>query len=193
MENYPEHIYPTLPKDGDGETFRLQQTCDALQKLENEAKHYEAVRKKYKRYHDFLSKVSVSTGTLSFISSTSGVGTTGLPAGASLGAIGLICGILSVFTGAVAKKVSYKINKHEQTVAICQSKVNSIKNRISKALNDNKISDEEVHNIISEVDKYNEMKRDIRNSTIEQNIPNEVELKKKIRLEMMKKLQTVSK
>ena len=55
MENYPEHIYPTLPKDGDGETFRLQQTCDALQKLENEAKHYEAVRKKYKRYHDFLS------------------------------------------------------------------------------------------------------------------------------------------
>ena len=42
MENYPEHIYRTLPKDGDGETFRLQQTCDALQKLENEAKHYEA-------------------------------------------------------------------------------------------------------------------------------------------------------
>ena len=46
-------------KDGDGETFRLQQTCDALQKLENETKHYETVRKKYKRYHDFLSKVSV--------------------------------------------------------------------------------------------------------------------------------------
>ena len=155
-----------------------------------------AVRKKSKRYHDFLSKVSVSTGTLSFISSASGVGTAlsgvGLPAGASLGAIGLICGILSVFTGAVAKKVSHKINKHEQTVAICQSKVNSIKDRILKALNDNKISDEEFHNIISEVDKYNEMKRDIRNSTIEKNIPNEVELKKKILLEVMKKLQAVS-
>ena len=34
MENYPEHIYPTLPKDVDGETFRIQQTCNALQKLE---------------------------------------------------------------------------------------------------------------------------------------------------------------
>ena len=33
MENYPEHIYPTLLKDGDGETFHLQQTCDALQKI----------------------------------------------------------------------------------------------------------------------------------------------------------------
>ena len=89
------------------------------------------------------------------------------PCWSSLGAIGLICGILSVFTGAVAKKVSHKVNKHEQTVAICQSKVNSIKDRISKALNDNKISDEEFHNIISELDKYNEMKRDIQNSPIE--------------------------
>ena len=189
IENYPEHIYPTLPKDGGGETFRLQQTCDAFN-------HYETVRKKYKRYHDFLSKVSVSTGTLSFISSASGVGTAlsgvGLPAGASLGAIGLICGILSVFTGAIAKMVSHKVNKHEQTVSICQSKVNSIKDRISKALNDNKISDEEVHNIISELDKYNEMKRDIRTSTIQKNIPNEADLKKQIRLEMMKKLQVVS-
>ena len=53
MENYRENIYPTLPKDGDGETFRLQQTCDALQKLENETKHYETVRKKYKRISRF--------------------------------------------------------------------------------------------------------------------------------------------
>ena len=34
-------------------------------------------------------------------------------------------------------------------------------------MNDNKISDEEFHNIISEVDKYNEMKRNIRNTTTE--------------------------
>ena len=137
-----------------------------MQKLENETKHYETMRKKYKRYHNSLSKVSVSAGTLSFISSASGVGTVlsgvGLPAGASLGAIELICGLLSVLTGAIAKKVCHKVNKHEQTVAICQSKVNSIKDRISKALNENKISDEEFHNIISELDKYNEMKRDIR-------------------------------
>ena len=126
MENYPEHIYPTLPKDGDGETFRLQQTCDALQKLENEAKHYEAVRKKYKRYHDFLSKVSVSTGTLSFISSASGVGTAlsgvGLLAGASLGAIGLICGILSVFTGAVTKKFLIKLTNMSKQLRFVSQK-----------------------------------------------------------------------
>ena len=70
--------------------------------------------------------------------------------------------------------------------------MNSIKDRISKALNDNKISDEEFHNFISELDKYNEMKRDIRNITIEKNIPNMDELEKQIRLKMMKKLQEVS-
>ena len=99
---------------------------------------------------------------------------------------------MSVLTGAIAKKVSHKVNKHEQTVAICESKVNSIKDRISKALNDNKISDEEFHNIISELDRYNEMKRDIRNTTIEKNIPNMDELETQIRLKMMKKLQAVS-
>ena len=62
MENYHENIYPRLPKDGDGATFRLQQTCDALQKLENEAKHYETVRKKYKRYHDFFLKFLYQLG-----------------------------------------------------------------------------------------------------------------------------------
>ena len=73
--------------------------------------------------------------------------------------------------------------------------MNSIKDRTSKALNDNKISDEEFHNIVSELDKYNEMKRDIRTKnqiSFEKNTSNEAELKKKIRLEIMKKLQAVS-
>ena len=73
--------------------------------------------------------------------------------------------------------------------------MNSIKDRISKALNDDKISDEEFHNIISELDKYNEMKRDIRTKNrkdIQKSIPNEADLKKQIRLEIMKKLEAVS-
>ena len=73
MESYREGLYPALPKDG--ESFRLQQACGALQKLEDEAKHSEVMRRKYKRYHDALAKVSVTAGTLSFISSASGVGT----------------------------------------------------------------------------------------------------------------------
>ena len=107
------------------------------------------------------SKISVSTGTLSFILSTSLTGI-GFALGVSLGGVGLICGIASVITGSSAKKVSKKVIKHEKTLAICESKVNSIKDRISKALEDNKISDEEFHNILSEVENYSELKRSIR-------------------------------
>ena len=159
-----DKIYPEAPKDG--KTFRLQQSCRVLENLEKEAKHYASVRKKYKRCYNFLSRISTSTGTLSFCLSGSGVGTAfsgvGLPLAASLGGLGLICGVVSVITAASAKKVSRKVTKHEKTVSVCESKINSLKDRISKALADDNISDEEFNNILAEMDKYHEMKKDIR-------------------------------
>ena len=86
----------------------------------------------------------------------------GLPLAASLGGLGLICGVLSVITGEAGKKVSRKVTKHEKTVSVCESKINSLKDRISKALADDRISDEEFENILAEMSKYNEMKKDIR-------------------------------
>ena len=122
--------------------------------------------KKYKRYYNILSKISLSTGTDLFILSSSAISASltgvGIAIGASIGGVGLICGIASVITGSSAKKVSKKVIKHEKTLAICESKVNSIKDRISKALGDNKISDEEFSSILSEVEKYSELQRAIR-------------------------------
>ena len=54
------------------------------------------------------------------------------------------------------------MTKHEKTVSICESKVNSLKDRISKALADDRISNEEFENILAEMSKYHEMKKDIR-------------------------------
>ena len=166
MEDYKK-IYPELlskepPKDGNA--FRLQESCRVLENLEKEAKHYASVRKKYKRCYNLLSRTSSLSGTLSFCLSGSGVGTAfsgvGLPLAASLGGLGLICGVLSVITGEAGKKVSRKVTKHEKTVSVCESKINSLKDRISKA--DDRISDEEFENILAEMSKYNEMKKDIR-------------------------------
>ena len=168
MEDYNK-IYPELlskepPKDGNA--FRLQQSCRVLENLEKEAKHYASVRKKYKRCYNLLSRTSTLSGTLSFCLSGSGVGTAfsgvGLPLAASLGGLGLICGVLSVITGEAGKNVSRKVTKHEKTVSVCESKINSLKDRISKALADDRISDEEFENILAEMSKYHEMKKDIR-------------------------------
>ena len=160
MEEYNK-IYPELPKEPpkDGKTFRLQQSCRVLENLEKEAKHYAGVRKKYKRCYNFLSRISTSTGTLSFCLSGSGVGTAfsgvGIPLAASLGGLGLICGVVSVISGEAGKKVSRKVTKHEKTFSVRESKINSLKDIISKA-------DEEFNNILAEMDKYHEMKKDIR-------------------------------
>ena len=157
-----DKIYPDSPKDG--KTFRLQQSCRVLENLEKEAKHYASVRKKYKRCYNVLSRISTSTGTLSFCLSGSGVGTAfsgvGIPLAASLGGLGLVCGVASVIAGEVGKKVSRKVTKHEKTVSVCESKINSLKDRISKALADDMISDEEFENILAEMEKYHELKKD---------------------------------
>ena len=60
------------------------------------------------------------------------------------------------------KNVSRKVTKHEKTVSICESKINSLKDRISKALADDRISNEEFENILAEMSKYHELKKDIR-------------------------------
>ena len=204
MEEYNK-IYPEVPKENpkenpkeapkDGKTFRLQQSCRVLENLEKEAKHYAGVRKKYKRCYNFLSRISTSTGTLSFCLSGSGVGTAfsgvGLPLTASLGGLGLICGVVSVITTASAKKVSRKVTKHEKTVSVCESKINSLKDRISKALADDMLSDEEFKNILAEMAKYHEMKKDIRHKFQKDRVKKTAdfaELRRQIHAEMLKKL-----
>ena len=200
---YPElskedKIYPEPPKDGNA--FRLQQSCRVLENLEKEAKHYASVRKKYKRCYNLLSRISTATGTLSFCLSGSGVGTAfsgvGIPLAASLGGLGLICGVLSVITGEAGKKVSRKVTKHEKTVSVCESKINSLKDRISKALADDRISDEEFENILAEMSKYHEMKKDIRvglkknkaDGGARPEVSGEVQLRREIHAEILKKL-----
>ena len=203
MEEYNK-IYPDLPKDPpkDGKTFRLQQSCRVLENLEKEAKHYASVRKKYKRCYNFLSRISTSTGTLSFCLSGSGVGTAfsgvGLPLAASLGGLGLICGVVSVISGEAGKKVSRKVTKHKKTVSVCESKINSLKDRISKALADDMLSDEEFNNILAEMEKYHEMKKDIRHKFQKNRVkktadaggarPEVTELRRQIHAEILKKL-----
>ena len=199
MEDYKK-IYPELlskepPKDGNA--FRLQESCRVLENLEKEAKHYSSVRKKYKRCYNLLSRTSTLSGTLSFCLSGSGVGTAfsgvGLPLAASLGGLGLICGVVSVITGEAGKNVSRKVTKHEKTVSVCESKINSLKDRISKALADDRISDEEFENILAEMSKYHELKKDIRvgfkKNKVKKTVDGEVsQLRREIRAEILKKL-----
>ena len=139
-------VYPEL-KEADGNNFRLCQIVKYLSQLEHELPNREHILKKYKWVNSILIKWSAVGGTLSVVLSVSAIGTSltgiGLPVGASPAVVGSIFGITSVATGVFVKSMAPKLEKHKKTESVCSSKINTIKDIVSKALNDNKISDKE--------------------------------------------------
>ena len=192
-----EDIYPQLPSTGDTQTggnFRLKQCADWLSLLEKDLHDCEKVYKKYKRARSALFNLSTGSGTLSVALCGGGLGTgltgIGIPVSVALGAVGGFCALTSVATASLAKIISKKVSKHEKTVSVCQAKINTVKDVVSKALTDNNISHEEFLLVKSECEKYYEMKRLIREKNKDQPPP-PMDLKKmeeNIRAEMLKKL-----
>ena len=140
MEDY-NRIYPQVPLNGDPNNFRLQKSCEVVHNLQKEIRHYEDVRKKYNRARGIFTKISVGSGVVSVILSASGLGTSltgfGAVVGIPLGAVGGLCGGISVGFGAASKRLSHKVSKHEKTVSLAKAKVNTIHDLVSKALKDN--------------------------------------------------------
>ena len=62
----------------------------------------------------------------------------------------------------IRKKLSRKEGKHERIAVLTEGKLSAVSDRISKALDDGKISEEEYTLIVSELDKFREMKEEIR-------------------------------
>ena len=160
-------IYPQLPESGSSPSaFRLKKSCDALKAIEDELKHYENVRKKYNRVRGIFTKTSVGSGVLSIVLSGSGLTTSltglGIVVGVPLGALGGVAGAVSVGCAFTSKRLSHKVSKHEQTVSIGKAKENTIRDLVSKAMNDKNITDEEFALILREVEKFYVLKQSIR-------------------------------
>ena len=183
-------IYPDVQNhENKGDHFRLNEVSKCLTYLETELEKREQIFKKYKRTHSLLIKTNAISGTLSVLISGSAVGTSLtvvlIPVGVSLASIGGFFGFVSALTGLIAKKISPKLNKHLQTVSVCNAKLNTIKDLISKALQDNDISPEEFRLIMSEGEKYQKLKNSFRFFKNQVNMKN---LKRQVRSAIMKSL-----
>ena len=62
----------------------------------------------------------------------------------------------------VGRRLQAKARKHDLIRGLAESKLNIIADRISVALNDDKITEQEFSLILSEIDKYNQIKTEIR-------------------------------
>ena len=84
------------------------------------------------------------------------------PVAIGLQARAIVCGPLGVGGKLVGWRLQAKARKYDLIRGPVESKLNTIADRISVALNDDKITKEEFRLILSQVDKYNQMKAEIR-------------------------------
>ena len=98
---------------------------------------------------------------------------TGIQAGA------IVCGLLAAGGKILGRKLQSKARKHDQIRVLAESELNSIADRISTALNDDKISDEEFRLIMSELEKYNQVKSEFRGRQKHGGLSEEEKKKKK--------------
>ena len=80
----------------------------------------------------------------------------------------LFTGLLSIIGKYSVKKSTSKAEKHEKIKTIASTKLYTISSHISKALSNNKVTDEEFRLILEELEKYKVMKEEVRTKTKKQ-------------------------
>ena len=103
---------------------------------------------------------TVITGAISIATFASGVG---LPVGIALSETSLLLSLATVITRKSFKTFTAKQEKHDPIKALAQSKLDSIANIISQAMQGRDISPSEFHKVLQEVEKYCKLTADIRN------------------------------
>ena len=77
-------------------------------------------------------------------------------------AVSIVMGLHRVAGNRAIEKMSLKIENHEKIAMLAASSLNTISSRISKALSDNSISDEEFPLILLVFETFTRMKEDLR-------------------------------
>ena len=180
----PEQIYPDLPSD-----FRMKKINEISAALHDEVDHYRTVAKKYKRTKMFVNWGAGGSSVLSFVFSSASFGSAisviGLPATIPLGAVAGGFALVSSGLIVASKKLDSKIKKHQEIVTLALAKRDAVDRLLSKAMRDNRVSDDEFENIMAEYSQYNVLKEAVRAKlTRKPSRPNIEKIKKDIRSEV---------
>ena len=162
---YPD-LNPTAPLQ-ESQTYRLKKLTEIESYLLDEIEVRERIAKKMKRFNTItgildtgLITSTVTAGRISIAAFASGMG---LPVGIALGGTSLILSLATVITRKSFKTFTIKQEKHNSVKLLAQSKLDSIGNITSEAMQDGDISPTQFHKVLQEVEKYCKLKTDIRN------------------------------
>ena len=161
---YPD-LNPTAPQEP--QTYRLEKLTEIEAFFLDEIEVRERIAKKMKRFNTITGIVdtglitsTVITGGISIAAFASGVG---LSVDIVLSGTSLLLSLTTVITRKSSRTFTVKQEKHDAIKLLAQSKLDSIADIISQAMQDGDISSIEFHKVLQEVEKYRKLKADIRN------------------------------
>ena len=153
----------------DANNYRLDEINKIKMYFDNEIKERKDIIKKLNKYlvsFDYLGKIfitlSASFGTLSIASYAAVVG---IPVGIAGSSLTLIFTIGTGINKSLLKVTKKRKKKHNKIIALAKIKLNMIDTLLSSALNDSKISHEEFTNLLNEKNIYENIKKNIKDTT----------------------------
>ena len=154
---------PILP---DAQQFRLQKIGKLETFLCSEIECHGRLHKKYRRAVNAVDGTCAALGTTCIVSGTVGasllVSDIGFVVGITLEVLTGVAGLLDIAGVYISRRCSTKAAKHEAVRILAALKLNAVHSHISKALEDCQVFDDEYKLILDEVEKYHEMKEDLR-------------------------------
>lgn len=97
---------------------------------------------------------SILSGVSTTVSLRTALTDIGLVASIRLGRIADPGVVASIVSASVSKKLRTKVSKHEKLFSLASSKGDNVNSLVLKALNDSKVTDDELHLIVNEVIQY---------------------------------------
>ena len=153
-------LYPELPVE-DGQNYRLQKISEIEQTLIKERDNRQSLFKKYKKTINVTDGVDMTLISGSVIMGGIGIA---VPFMLPLEIAAIVCGVAGVCVKFVRRRLHLKAQKHYEIKTLAESKLNSVKDLISKALNDGQISQQEFTIILDELERYYSLKESVRQS-----------------------------
>ena len=168
-----KEIYPKLPTappiEGQGQGYRLQKINKIQAFLEKEVATREALSKTYFRAARIVDSVDTVLIMITLGGGAGGVALLSMvipaPAVIAIEGVALFMEFLSIIGKYSVKKSTSKAEKQEKIKTIASAKLDTIASHVSKALSNNKVTDEEFQLILEELEKYKVMKEEVRSMT----------------------------
>ena len=171
-------VMKTVAVDGSAQAYRLGKITEIQTQLERERDNRAGLNAKYRRGVRFINVVDGISALVVLGTTASAIAVlstiVAAPIAVVLQGLGIGAGVFGVIGRIVSRKFTTKAEKHEKIKTLVEAKLSTISGYISKALEDDGISDDEYCLILHEFEKYKEMKEEIR-SKIKVSVDEEAE------------------